>query len=197
MAPKTKEQFESIRQKSIATIKEAALELFAHNGYHSTSISQIAREAGISKGLMYNYFDGKEDLLNSIIMDAVQMGEEVMAKYLTDSDDPYKQLRGITEVSFHMVETNLHYWKLLTSLAFQTDVLKGMESMLKQKQKAAMEQFTAIFAAMGVPEPEKEAYVYGALMDGVMIHYMQMELDYPLEEMRSYIINRYDKPNKK
>lgn len=194
MAPKTKEQFESIRQKSIAIIKEAALELFAHNGYHSTSISQIAREAGISKGLMYNYFKGKEDLLNSIIMDAVQEGEEVMAKYLTETDDPYAQLRGITEVSFHMVETNLHYWKLLTSLAFQTDVLKGMETMLKQKQEAAMEQFTAIFAAMGVAEPRKEAYVYGALMDGVMIHYMQTESGYPLEEMRTYIINRYDKP---
>ena len=137
MSPKTKEQYEAIRERSMATIKEAALELFAHNGYHSTSINQIAKAAGVSKGLMYNYFAGKEDLLNSIILDAVNMGEEIMAQYLTKTEDPYEQLRGITRVSFTMVKANLHYWKLLTSLAFQTDVLKGMETLLKQKQEEA------------------------------------------------------------
>lgn len=197
MAPKTKEQYEQIRQRSMAALKQAALELFAHSGYHSTKISQIAREAGVSKGLMYHYFDSKEEVLNAIIMDAVQLGEKLLADHLTGIDDPYEQLRGITEASFRMVKANPHYWKLLTSLAFQTDVLKGMEDLLKQKQAVAIEQFRKIFAGMGITEPKREAYVYGALMDGVMIQYLQMESDYPLEEMRSYILNRYDKPNKK
>jgi len=35
------------------------LQLFANNGYESTSISKIALTAGISKGLMYNYFRAK------------------------------------------------------------------------------------------------------------------------------------------
>ena len=44
-----------------------ALKLFAEKGYHATSISQIAVKAKVSKGLMYNYFSSKEDLLDEII----------------------------------------------------------------------------------------------------------------------------------
>jgi len=36
-----------------------ALQLFENNGYESTSISKIALTAGVSKGLMYNYFPSK------------------------------------------------------------------------------------------------------------------------------------------
>ena len=64
--PKTKEQFEEIRNKSKAAIIEAALELFANNGFHNTSITQIAKKAGVSKGLMYNYtWEGFETSLKA------------------------------------------------------------------------------------------------------------------------------------
>ncbi|HEY6906435.1 MAG TPA: helix-turn-helix domain-containing protein, partial [Ignavibacteriaceae bacterium] len=52
MSPRTKEQFEKLRESSRTEILNAALELFAQNGFHGTSISQIAEKAGISKGLM-------------------------------------------------------------------------------------------------------------------------------------------------
>lgn len=191
MSPKTKEQFEVIRQRSMAAIKEAALELFAHHGFYSTSISRIAKEAGVSKGLMYNYFKSKDDLLQSIIMDAMAIGEKLMTKYLNESEDPFEQLRGLTEGAFAMVKGNLHYWKLLTSLAFQADVLEGMGSILKKKEKEAFGMLIDIFTRMGVKNPEFEAFAFGALLDGVVIHFMQMEEDYPLDEMQDYILEKY------
>ena len=192
MSPKTKEQYQEIRSRSMAMIKEVALELFAHNGYHSTSISQITKEAGISKGLIYNYFSGKEDLLNAIIMDAVNLAEELLEKHLTETTDPKVQLRGLTEVSFEMVKKNLHYWKLLTSLAFQTDVLSHQEDFLKAKQEMAIAKFVGIFEGLGVADPQKEAYFYGAVMDGIMINYMQMTDNYPLDEMKEFVLKRYN-----
>ncbi|MEJ2103763.1 MAG: TetR/AcrR family transcriptional regulator, partial [Ignavibacteriaceae bacterium] len=68
MSPRTKDKFEEIRQKSREKIENIALELFALNGYHATSISKIAKSAGISKGLLYNYYESKEQLLNAVIM---------------------------------------------------------------------------------------------------------------------------------
>ena len=50
MSPRTKDQFEEIRNKSRENIEKIALELFAIKGYHATSVSQIAEKAGISKG---------------------------------------------------------------------------------------------------------------------------------------------------
>ena len=67
MSPRTEKQFEEIRVSKKALIQETALELFATKGYHSTSISMIARTAGISKGLLYNYYESKEDLLNEML----------------------------------------------------------------------------------------------------------------------------------
>ena len=51
---KQKERFEEMRQRSEEKILAVALELFATKGYKNTSISDIAKKANISKGLMYN-----------------------------------------------------------------------------------------------------------------------------------------------
>ncbi len=67
MCPRTPQQVKEIREEKRSLIMDVALFLFAKNGYHATSISNIAKHAGISKGLMYNYFESKEDLLSSII----------------------------------------------------------------------------------------------------------------------------------
>ena len=47
-------------------ILDAAIAVFARDGYHGARISDIAREAGIAYGLVYHYFTNKEDILDSI-----------------------------------------------------------------------------------------------------------------------------------
>ncbi len=49
-------------------IIEAAHRLFLEHGYHGTSIRQIAREAGIALGGIYNHFAGKEDLFAAVLL---------------------------------------------------------------------------------------------------------------------------------
>ena len=44
-------------------ILRAAVKLFSDKGYYTTTISQIAREAGMSTGLIYQYFGDKDDIL--------------------------------------------------------------------------------------------------------------------------------------
>ena len=67
MSPRSSEQFDDIRKQKKKLILDTALELFAENGFHATSISQIARKAGISKGLTYNYFESKKEILDELI----------------------------------------------------------------------------------------------------------------------------------
>ena len=192
MSPRSKEQFEEIRQKSIQSIKEAALELFGHNGYHSTSISQIAKAAGISKGLLYNYFENKEALLEAIVMEAVEMGEVMMNELMNATISAEEKLNQITEASFSIVQQDPHYWKLMTALAFQTDALASLMPVLKKKQEMAVNMMISIFTELGSEQPEEEALFYGAVLDGVMLHYMQMD-DYPTEKMKKYVLDKFIK----
>jgi AcrR family transcriptional regulator len=52
-----------------AAIEDAAVELFMENGYHATSMRQIAERAGLALGGIYNYFSSKEELFEGIIVD--------------------------------------------------------------------------------------------------------------------------------
>ena len=57
--PKISEEKKKQRQMDIL---KTALGLFSKKGYYATSIDDITREAGISKGLVYNYFKSKEEI---------------------------------------------------------------------------------------------------------------------------------------
>ena len=58
LARKTGEKYSSII--------EAAVKVFAENGYHNAQVSKIAREAGVADGTIYLYFRNKEDILISV-----------------------------------------------------------------------------------------------------------------------------------
>ena len=66
MPSKTKE----IQTKGDVTrlaIEDAAIELFLEQGYHATSMRQIAEQAGLALGGIYNHFKSKDDIFQGII----------------------------------------------------------------------------------------------------------------------------------
>lgn len=52
-----------------SSIEDAAVELFTEQGYHATSMRQIADRAGLALGGIYNHFSGKEEIFQAIIVD--------------------------------------------------------------------------------------------------------------------------------
>lgn len=81
--PRTPEENDRIRQASKEKIRAAAMELFMKQGYYTTSISDIAKQAGISKGLLYNYYKGKEELLSEMVDARIREVVEVMEEAFT------------------------------------------------------------------------------------------------------------------
>jgi TetR/AcrR family fatty acid metabolism transcriptional regulator len=47
-------------------ILDAAIKVFARRGFHATRVSDIADEAGVAYGLVYHYFDSKDQMLNEL-----------------------------------------------------------------------------------------------------------------------------------
>lgn len=62
-------RFEKLAREKKKAILAAAAAEFAGKGYAGASINRIIEAAGISKGAMYYYFDDKEDLFHSVILD--------------------------------------------------------------------------------------------------------------------------------
>jgi len=55
------------------SILKAAQDLFRKYGYQKTSVNEIAKKAKIAKATLYKYFDSKEVLLHSILMDYIRI----------------------------------------------------------------------------------------------------------------------------
>ena len=58
-------------------ILDAALTLFAENGYDGTSVEQIATVVGIKAPSLYKHYKGKEDILNALIDSAEARYDEM------------------------------------------------------------------------------------------------------------------------
>jgi|AntRauTorckE5430_2_1112549.scaffolds.fasta_scaffold04877_2 AcrR family transcriptional regulator len=191
MSPRSKKQFEAIRHESMENIANAALRLFGEKGYHSTSIAQIALEAGVSKGLLYNYFESKEALLHFIILHAVEVGEVLLERALSAQESPEAQLEAFTVGTLDLLRQDPVFWRILTALAFQQDILEGIMPKLIEKQGTAMAKIIAVFEQLGFSKPEDEAMYYNAVMDGIALQFIQMPDNYPLDQMKDMVLQRY------
>lgn len=78
-------------------IMEAALELFAQNGYLGTSMSDIAGRLGITKAALYKHYAGKQEILDRIVERMNEMDYERAEKYEMPEAEP----DGFAEAYLH------------------------------------------------------------------------------------------------
>lgn len=128
MSPRSPEQFEEMREERKALIMKVALEHFAREGYHKTTISHIARHSGMSKGLMYNYFTSKESLLFEIIMRSVN---EMYADFDRNRDGflSEEEFEFFIRRLFNMLKEKKTFWRLLFQLIMQNEVREKLTNM--------------------------------------------------------------------
>lgn len=134
MSPRTPKQFEDIREEKKTLIMNVALEHFASEGYHKTTISHIAKHAGISKGLMYNYFASKEELLSEIFNRSM---DEIL-KYFDPDHDGFlteEEFELFIRKIFYLIKEKIIFWRLFYQFLMQKEVreqfLKGHEGPVK------------------------------------------------------------------
>ena len=120
--PRTKEQYEELRREKRELIGSTALTLFAEKGYDATSINEIAQSAGISKGLMYNYFKSKEELLQSI-WDNLLLEFRDMIDPNHDGEVTDREAEAFVDLFFDRLKTKRHIYKLYYQLSFQPKVV--------------------------------------------------------------------------
>jgi len=127
MSPRSSAKFEEMREEKKTLIMNAALEHFSNIGFHATTITQIARHAGISKGLMYNYFKSKEDLLAAIINRSLT---EIYGTFNPDHDSQLtpEEFELFIRKVFSLFHEKRQFWKLLLRIMMQQGVYENLLS---------------------------------------------------------------------
>ena len=106
-----------LRQKIIDT----AWELFYENGYENTTVNDIIRKVGTSKGGFYYYFKAKEDLLNSLYS-VFDREYEKFYENMDQNQDSLMKLKQLSQYVSYFIEGNVSA-ELLAAL-YQSQLAK-------------------------------------------------------------------------
>src|SRR5436853_886851 len=69
-------------------ILDAAIRVFARQGFHACRVSDVADEAGVAYGLVYHYFGSKEEILNTLFTERWQIMLDAIAEIDRQTDVP-------------------------------------------------------------------------------------------------------------
>jgi AcrR family transcriptional regulator len=86
-------------------ILDAAVRVFARQGFHTCRVSDIADEAGVAYGLVYHYFDSKDEVLDTIFLERWN----VMLELIREVDTrPLGVREKLAEIASFIVESYRH-----------------------------------------------------------------------------------------
>ena len=170
-------------------IMDAAFRLIAKKGYEATSIAEIAEEAGVSKGLLYNYFSGKQDLLEKMVLGAVDEADKVMEGLV--ADDPRQTLENIIRWLFHELRERTDYFRLMMELTFKIDRFDFVRRMAADRYQFYIAFLEDLIRKIGIPDPAGEARMLAALCDGIGIQYTVLKGVYSIDALEEFLVNKY------
>lgn len=173
-----------------AKIMDAALELFAKKGYAQTSVDSIAKKANVSKGLIYHYFSGKQELLKSIFASLLQEAEIMFEGKEKLSSEQF--LNRMVDYSINFIIEGIKMYRLILAISVQPEVAKGLKAELEKTRSVWIAKITEAFKEQGYKQPELEAYYFSAIFDGIGFAYIMFEKDYPINELKTLMKQKYN-----
>ena len=94
-------------------IEDAALELYMEQGYHATSMRQIADQAGLALGGIYNHFKSKEEIFKAIIIDKHPYKKILPIVLAEETDNLEGFLKNAMQVVIKELGSEPYYMKLM------------------------------------------------------------------------------------
>ena len=147
----------------------AALRLFARDGFEAVSVSDIAKQLGITKGALYKHYASKRDILSSILgrmeeRDAeLARGSQVPEGPKEETADAYRAVSPAQIAAFS--KAMFRYWaedefaapfrRMLILEQFRDPEMGRLCQ--QYLVSGPLEYLTDLFAAMGLPHPREEA----------------------------------------
>jgi AcrR family transcriptional regulator len=184
--PRSQEQYDEIRKQKKQLIMDTALELFAENGFHATTMSRVAKKAGVSKGLAYNYFESKQEILDEIIetgFDSIYTHFDLNHDGVLTRDEFEHFIRN----SFKAVGENRKFWKLYSAIVMQSGIAESMMEKYGDRSQTIMLMLNQFIKNMGSKDPEGDLMVISSLVKGSLLVVISAPEFFPLKQLEDKV----------
>jgi AcrR family transcriptional regulator len=165
-----------------ASIREAAVRVFARKGFHAARVGDIAAEAGVAHGLMYHYFESKDALLEGVFRDTWTAMLARMREVEESGEPAREQLRRVAAVVLRTWRRDPDLVRVLVREVTRTPAIQrqaeevghafeAIERIIRSGQergelRADLDARLAAFVFYGALEEILTGWVLGSLPDG-------------------------------
>lgn len=145
-------------------ILEHAIEVFGTRGYHNVSMDDIAEAADVSKALVYQHFESKDDLYMEVMRSfGRQIGATVLPAWSQDRPPEERFWRGFVAF-FEFVEQNKQAWGVLYRDSVEIDgaMVQGIHSLSAELAETITDAFTKVLESRESSNPLLNQYALAA-----------------------------------
>lgn len=192
--PRSIKQNEAMREITKTAVLNSAMTLFAQNGYAHTTTRAIAKEAGISIGLMYHYFDSKERLLKAVFDNCMSTLNEAFTTAYQGSE-PGNRLANLLQMMFTLLTDDNAFWALFYMLRSQPAIMRLLGDDFRMWTHRLRGLFEVELDQIGRTNPELDALLLYSLIEGTIQQYLLSPTTYPLDKVVAQIIIQFCNPS--
>jgi AcrR family transcriptional regulator len=191
--PRSSAENDRIRQATREHILKTALSLFCDKGYYATSIEAIAKQAQISKGLLYHYFKSKAEVLSALV--DLRIDEVLLVMNAAKAKPiPAEGIRHIVEGALADVQRQPDVFRFYLNLFSQPnlDPIAAQSSQkLKDEQARQFEVQTQMFERLGVENPRMRSLYFSATLQGIMLMFSTYPKTFPLNAVKAQVLAEF------
>ncbi|HEX6057708.1 MAG TPA: TetR/AcrR family transcriptional regulator [Gemmatimonadaceae bacterium] len=188
--PRTRQQTQELRADRERHLLDAARTTFARLGVERATIRDIAAEAGVAQGLLYNYFRSKDDLLRAVFRaGAREVGEAFAAGEAAGT--AAERLERVIRRSFELVEERRDFWQLSYMLRHHPRTVEVLGDELSGWTAGVREHLESLLREVGHADAPALSRVLFAAIDGVSQHYVLDPAAYPLETTAECLVRHF------
>lgn len=137
-----------------AQLIETATSVFADQGFHTTSMNDVAEAAGVTKPVLYQHFSSKRDLFVELLTEIGNQLRDTIAKATADASGPRQQIEKGFHAYFEYVGTNTDAFIVL----FGSGAGRGAEfaSLTRAVEASIAEAIAELIVVDGEPAEDRE-----------------------------------------
>lgn len=136
------DKFYGIDAEKQERIINAALKEFARSGYEKASTNEIVREADISKGSLFHYFNNKKELYLFLLDYVAKVIEKIYSEVDWDERDLFERMKQLGAVKFKVYQQHPHAFDFMNTASQETssEVKADIEKMSNEAISVGMEK---------------------------------------------------------
>ncbi len=187
---KKNEIITQIRKEEILRV---AVKKFSAKGYQGTNVSEIAKELGISQGIIFWYFNTKENLFINAFMKEFKEIKLATSNILhSNSIGTVEKLKSIISEMIKTFIERKEGCMLILQLLSNKEMQKILSLDISSVYNELYSELEMLFIQAGASNPELKARNFVALLDGFMIQVI-LGLDIgDLDVLSNDILHRYE-----